>query len=233
MAQEQNQITFIEEIEDSVINAIRRYLHEIPIAAVDEIEVFKNDSALYDETIAHRLGLIPLQMEKSIPEKGVKLKLVSSKEGTVYSSELKGSIKPVFDSIPITILNKGQELELVADIKVGRGSEHAKFSPGLLFYKNLVKFKTGSKAKDIQNIFSKFDPKNGVKFENNKTYEIAINDAIEQAFEELGIEVERSDKQRIYVESFGQLPVKEILLSSIKELKKDLTSVDKEIAKAK
>ena len=65
----ENQITFGADIDESLANAIRRYISEIPILAVEEIEIYKNDSPLYDETIAHRIGLIPLKMEKSMAEK--------------------------------------------------------------------------------------------------------------------------------------------------------------------
>jgi hypothetical protein len=38
-------------------------------------------------------------------------------------------------------LNKGQELKLSALIKNGKGIEHSRFSPGLMFYKNIVRIK--------------------------------------------------------------------------------------------
>ena len=80
----ENQITFTAEIDESLANAIRRYLNKIPIIAVDEVEISKNDSPLYDETIAHRIGLIPIKMEKAISEKKAhKMKLDTSKEGIV------------------------------------------------------------------------------------------------------------------------------------------------------
>ena len=44
-------------IPESLANAIRRSVSEIPVLAIDEVEIFKNDSALYDEFLAHRLGL--------------------------------------------------------------------------------------------------------------------------------------------------------------------------------
>ena len=65
-----NQMTFSAEIDESLANAIRRYVDQIPILAIDEVEISKNDSPLYDETVAHRIGLIPLKMEKTISEKG-------------------------------------------------------------------------------------------------------------------------------------------------------------------
>jgi len=43
-----NQITFTAEIDESLANAVRRYLDQIPILAIDEVDISKNDSALYD-----------------------------------------------------------------------------------------------------------------------------------------------------------------------------------------
>ena len=37
--------------------------------------------------------------------------------------------------MPITILDKDQELEFVAIAKMGLGITHAKFSPGIIFYR--------------------------------------------------------------------------------------------------
>ena len=48
-----NQITFTAEIEESLANSIRRYMIQIPVLAVDEVNISRNDSPLYDVTIAH------------------------------------------------------------------------------------------------------------------------------------------------------------------------------------
>ena len=56
-----DKISFTTDINISLVNAIRRSVNEIPILAIDELEITKNDSALYDELIAHRAGLIPLK----------------------------------------------------------------------------------------------------------------------------------------------------------------------------
>ncbi|MBI2057159.1 DNA-directed RNA polymerase subunit D, partial [Candidatus Pacearchaeota archaeon] len=115
-----DKLIFSAEVDNSLANAIRRYISQIPIVAVDEVEISKNDSALYDETLAHRIGLIPLKAKKQTG----KIKLDSKKEGIVYSGELKGDAEVVYDKIPITLLDKGQELEIKATLKSGRGFEH-------------------------------------------------------------------------------------------------------------
>jgi len=145
----ENQLIFSAEIEESLANAIRRYINEIPVLAVEDVEISKNDSPLYDETVAHRIGLIPLKMEKSMPEKTkLNFKLDTNKEGAVLSGELKGGKGIVYENIPITMLNKGQELTLVASAEMGKGSTHAKFAAGLMFYRGALDPKEEDNAKD-------------------------------------------------------------------------------------
>lgn len=45
----------------SIVNGLRRaILSDTPTMAIDFVEIQENTSALHDEFVAHRLGLIPL-----------------------------------------------------------------------------------------------------------------------------------------------------------------------------
>jgi DNA-directed RNA polymerase subunit D len=230
-----NQITFSAEIDESLANAIRRYVDQIPILAVDEVEISKNDSPLYDETIAHRIGLIPLKMEKTTSE-GEQLTLVSKKDGTVYSEELNGKVKPVYGKIPITILKKGQELEILATTKFGRGNEHAKFSPGLMFYRDVVDIKIDKECpKEIVNAC----PKKLFKIDNGKVcvideYECDLCEECIDFCRKKGkdsIQMVHTGELIITLESFGQMSPEEIFKKTIETLEKDLAEVSKKISK--
>jgi DNA-directed RNA polymerase alpha subunit len=48
---DEEKITFLIETSETIANAIRRYVSHIPILAIDEIEISKNGSALYDEQL--------------------------------------------------------------------------------------------------------------------------------------------------------------------------------------
>lgn len=228
----ESQIMFETNAEESLINVVRRYVSEIPILAVDEVEISKNDSAMYDETLAHRIGLIPLKMEANFKEgSDIQLSLSVSKPGYVYSGELKGGAEVVFEKIPILFLNKNQEVELIAHAKIGKGSEHSKFSPGMISYRNKMKVLVDKGFKEDLDVCK------GIKELNGKTILIDTPecDKIELCIEGLKnldreeVSLESTGEVEIKVESFGQIPPKEILTRAVKELKRDLSFVSKEL----
>jgi len=237
-------IKFELETSESLANAIRRSVNEIPTLAVDEVEFFKNDSALHDEMIAHRIGLIPLKNEKlklsekcSCKGEGCakcerRSKLVKKGPATVYSQDMSG-YDVVYEGIPITILDKNQELEAEAIARMGIGINHVKWSPGVLFYKNVKELKTGSNAKTVSEIFASCPNKCGLgeKIENNKTYEMDICDACEEALERNEIKLSDVEKLVFHVESFGQIDAEDIFPEAVEVLKENLEIVSKELKK--
>lgn len=228
----ESKIIFRAEIDESLANAVRRYVHQIPVVAVDEVEISKNDSPLYDETIAHRIGLIPLKMSS---KKEGTLKLKSSKEGFVYSGELEGDFKVAYDRIPITLLNKGQEIELSATTRAGKGAEHSKFLPGLVYYRNIFEI---TLDKEIAEKVKEIVPEMEIKMKGNKAIiiddkEKEVYDVCDGIADKEGKEIEaKPTKELIFsIESFGQMDCKDIFTKATEVLKKDLEEVSKKISK--
>ena len=150
----------VEGIDVPFANALRRtILADVPTFAVDEVEFFENDSALFDEIIAHRIGLIPLTtpVERfsldalELDDYTVTLSLEAEGPGMVYSGDLKSSdegVKPANPDIPIVKLAEGQRLTLNAYARLGRGKDHAKWQPGFVYYKYLTKIHVSKEVPD-------------------------------------------------------------------------------------
>lgn len=233
LEKKENQLKIKAKMSEEITNAIRRSLSRIPIIAIDEVEIEKNDSPLYDETIAHRLGLIPLKAKKFNEKKPFELKLDTKKEGFVYSEDLKGDIEVVYDKIPITYLKDKGSLKIVATTKEGVGKEHAKFSPGIIFYQNVPNIKiTGNCPKDIVDVCPKdvFEYNGKVQIKNKEKCNLC-NLCVEYCEKQNKdfIEVLPTDELIITIESFGQFDVRTMFEKAINVLKKDLAEIAKQI----
>jgi len=136
-------------------NAFRRaMIGEVPTLAIEDVRIYDNTSALFDEMLAHRLGLIPIKTDLltyTTQEKctcggagcpGCTVTFTLSVEGprTVSSSDLipqDPKAVPVYDNVPIVKLIKGQKLVLEAKAVLNTGRVHAKWQPTLVCgYKN-------------------------------------------------------------------------------------------------
>ena len=235
--------------EVSYINTLRRLMgNEVPVMAIEDVEFSKNSSALYDEIIAHRLGLIPLQTDLesyNLPNeckcKGVgcaqcTLKLVLKVKGpkTVYASDLKSQdpkVKVVYPKMPIVKLIEGQELAFEATAILGKGKEHMKWSPGLIYYKKTPEIKIKSQPGNAAKIVE-VCPANIFEIKANKLAVNAqkVNDCIlcnACVEESKNIEIETGKDYLFFIESWGQLEIKEIGVKAVEEFNKQL----KELAK--
>lgn len=150
----------IENITPAIANSIRRaVLSEVPTLAIDEVVFLENNTAMFDEVIAHRLALIPLYIDRetykvlkecywdgkrdectllftleveAIGESRVVYSGDLKYEGPLSSmlpKEVKVEVRPVNEKIPIIKLERGQKLVLEAYAKMGLGKDHAKWQP--------------------------------------------------------------------------------------------------------
>ncbi len=230
VTKKENKIVFSAEIDESLANAIRRYVYHIPVLAVDEVEISRNDSPLYDETVAHRVGLIPLKQKN---KKEGTIKLSSKKEGFVYSGEFEGDFDIVYDKIPITLLNKGQEIEMKATVKPGIGKEHSKFLPGFIVYREASEITTDKEvAEKLKQIFPNIEIKskgNKMIIMDNKEREVSdVCEGIAEK-EKKEIDVKPTGELIVAVESFGQMESKDIFKKAVDNLKKELEEIPKKL----
>jgi DNA-directed RNA polymerase subunit D len=147
-----NSVTLqLEGVDRSYANAVRRFcISEVPSMAIDDVVVLENSSVLYDEILAHRLGMVPIKtnLERYVlPEKcdcgsalgchKCRVLFVLDTKGmekvtTVLSGDLVSEdreIRPVSEIIPLVKLAQGQSVKLEAYARLGRGKEHAKWQP--------------------------------------------------------------------------------------------------------
>jgi DNA-directed RNA polymerase subunit D len=104
--------------------------------------MLQNNSIVYDEMLALRLGMIPIKVDPDEYWKKPKFKvafvLKGEGSGTLYSRDLQPmdpSMVPAHPDIPIAKMVEGQRIELEAWATVGTGKEHAKWQAGHAFYK--------------------------------------------------------------------------------------------------
>ncbi|VVB80569.1 DNA-directed RNA polymerase subunit D [uncultured archaeon] len=231
ISEKNNKVVFKTDMNVSLANAIRRSANEIPILAVDEVDIYKNDSALYDEIIAHRVGLVPLKNQKVKEGDVVEMKLSVKAEGQrreVLAKDLGKEV--VYDNIPIVILDKQQEIELVAKAKQGKGIEHAKFSPGLLSYRHFNKVEVGKDAEKSTELAEMYPEVFAVEGGKLKVKNEAALDIDTEELEEFkGVKVTPTEDLIYTIESWGQIDAEEIFKDAVKALNKNLDELSKEL----
>jgi len=132
-------------------NSLRRAaIYKVPTLAIEDIYFTENNSILYDEQIAIRLGLLVLKAnidKLSLPSgcsckgKGCKkcqvsVELKEKGPKMVYAKDLKiVNAAVVHPETPIVWLEDSHEIDLKANAVLGTGEEHAKWNTGWAYYK--------------------------------------------------------------------------------------------------
>jgi DNA-directed RNA polymerase subunit D len=219
-------------LDETYVNTLRRLMQsQVPVMAIEDVEIRKNSSILYDEIIAHRLGLIPFRTDlKSYEEvkegeplnakNSLHMTLTAKGPGYVYASQIKTKdpkIVPVFPKLPITKLLEGQELELEAVAILGKGKTHAKWSPGLFHYHQTTSVAIKKQPDNAEEVAKKF-PKGVFEVKANKLVVADENKTLElEDFENAypDIEITTTEDYIFYMETWGQLTPKEVFTQSL------------------
>ncbi|MDE1871404.1 MAG: DNA-directed RNA polymerase subunit D [Candidatus Micrarchaeota archaeon] len=165
-------------------NALRRVAtNHVKCFAIDTVTFYENSSAMFDEYVAHRIGLIPISTPSSGYSEDDAILFTLDAEGpkVVYSKELEGKdkeVKVANENIPIIKLASEQRLRIDCKAILGNGARHSKFQPGLITYDQ----------------------------EDESTF-------------------------NFYVETFGQMPPKEIINKAFSAIKEELKEIEKEVKK--
>ncbi|MEK6922759.1 MAG: DNA-directed RNA polymerase subunit D [Nanoarchaeota archaeon] len=249
LSQTKDKVTFrISRTDYVFVNTLRRLImEEVPTLVIEDVNFIENSSALYDEMIALRLGLLPLKTDlKSyvLPEKAknesdprafLNLKLKTKGPCTVFASDLQSQdpkIGSVYKEMIIVKLLKDQKLEFEATAILGKGKRHMKFSPALVYYHNVSIVNIKNKdADEFKNKYpSAIFDKNG-KIDAKLINSQQLIDACKNINPDI-IEVkEKEDEFDFIIESWGQLSHKAILEEAFDILAEKIKEFDKLVDK--
>jgi DNA-directed RNA polymerase subunit D len=232
----------LEGVDVSFANAMRQALMtEIPVLAIEDVTLRQNSSALYDEMLALRLGLIPIKTDNSFilrteasgdAQFSVMLSLKEKGPKWVYSGDLTASDKKVsvvFDEIPITYLGEGQELDLDAVAVTGLGREHTKWQAGFCFFQNYPKI-VMEKGSSIE-FSERFAAKDLLVSKDGKIKDLKNwNAGLAKSQIASGARVEEEAEKFIFhLESFGQMPVLQMVGQATERLSEKFSGFAKTV----
>ncbi len=227
----------------SLVNALRRaIINSVQTMAIEDLNIYKNTSGMYDEILASRLGLISIKTPSALvkSKKEIKFKLKEAGPKAVHASDLiceDEDIAPVYPDTLIINLNEGETIDLEATAGFGNGQEHIKFSPAHAFYhfypsitikKGDVKGAVRIAALCPVDILDGQGDKLAVK--KGKLQDCILCKACEDFAGPDNIKiVSDQDKIVFEIENWGQLDTKEILEQAFKSLEDEVKEIEKKV----
>jgi len=231
-------------------NSFRRAMKSlVPVMAVDYIDVYLNSSYLFDEILAHRIGLIPIKTDlnrfnmqnecvcegEGCPNCQVSFRLNVEGPKMVYSGDFISDdeeIRPVYDNIPVVELFKGQQLMIEAVARLGTGKEHSKFQPvSICTYRIIPEIEIQGECNSCKACVEAC-PRDILE---NRDGKIVVKDVLNcsmcmgcvKVCEENAIEVMETNNYLFMVEGIGQLPIREVMTKALEIIKSKAEEMNK------
>ncbi|MEF8834708.1 MAG: DNA-directed RNA polymerase subunit D [Candidatus Thermoplasmatota archaeon] len=246
-------------------NALRRVLiADIPKLAIEDVEFhlgtigaeeddkeYESAAPLFDEVIAHRLGMLPIPTDLELfdyrskceecggdgcPNCTVIYSLNKKGPCTVYSGDLipvgENELRPVDDLIPLVKLNEDQALLMYATAELGTAKDHAKWQPTSgVAYKYYPEIEIDSSECDDCEECVEVCPVDILEMEDDELIvtdveECKLCDACVEACDQDAIEVEgRDDKFILTFETDGSLSTEDALKKGLEVLNEKFTDM--------
>lgn len=235
-SKKENRLTLrVKGANEAFVNTLRRLIiEEVPTLAVEDVEIKDNNSALYDEMFALRLGLCPIKTDlanyslpkthEEIQERSARctlqIKLKASKKGYVFAEEAESADPKctfVYPKMPLVKLLAKQKVDVTMIAVMGQGKDHTKWSPGWSFFRREAVLSIG-KVKDAAHIAKQST--DGVLTLKSGKLEVDEDKATDSNLLEFYTELDPAitltytDNIIISVESWGQLSCKQMLVKS-------------------
>jgi len=224
------------------MNAIRRtIINNVPCLAVDEVTFYENDSVIFDEMLANRLGLLPIKTDVKTYKLGDTVKLVLEKAGPcdVTSKDIKCTdpkIEIIDKKLIITKLGKDEKIKLEMTAKMSVGSEHARFQSAIVSFNEVPKINNDVSHKNTKALIEAM-PTGTIEEKAGKLflldpYNIKTQNQFANILEKFEVEIEYvKDEFVLSLETTGQLSSKEVIASSLNQLNEKLEEMSKEVKK--
>lgn len=231
----------LDESNPQFANALRRVMmSEIPVAAVDSVEFYGNDSALYDEVVSHRLGMMPLKFDPKSFKGDDNIVLVIDKKGPgmVYSKDIKSQdavvVSPLYEDVPIVELAEGQKIKAEATVRLGVGKEHAKWQAARVWYRYYPVIDQKSKVSNGNDV-EKACHNNAVKVNDGKvevSHECDLSCHADKVAEPKdAFTLKGSDRKFVFnVESISGLTAEQVIIIASDILRGKAKEFGKEVA---